>query len=188
MKCRVIHPEVEAFVITKIGVRDFAGGTVSCDDGSTRLITDEQMVRLKPEAGDYFVIQPNGHIYISPKEIFISEFAPVSSPRCTRPKCGGWELHPIHTNTAFANFHTFIPSAPPHPAPEPENSAWTLCSERLPSAGIELEVKLLNCGSILKGAVLQSDGEWWWEHKFFSAGSVESWRIPAAPPSQETPK
>lgn len=64
--------EVDAFAITDIGdnLGPNFGREVKVDDGSTRLITPEQMARMTPAVGDYFVIQSDGYIYINPKAVF----------------------------------------------------------------------------------------------------------------------
>lgn len=67
--------EVEAFKITEINGLDFIGQMVKVDDGSDRLITPEQMARMEPSVGDYFVIQSDGYIYINPKDVFERKYS-----------------------------------------------------------------------------------------------------------------
>lgn len=71
--------EADAFVIT--GLSDDLGPNfgreVTVDDGSTRLITPEQMARMTPAVGDYFVIQSDGYIYINPKAVFERNYRKV---------------------------------------------------------------------------------------------------------------
>lgn len=64
--------EVDAFVITGLGANlgENFGQEVTVDDDSTRLITPEQMARMTPVVGDYFVIQADGYTYINPKAVF----------------------------------------------------------------------------------------------------------------------
>jgi hypothetical protein len=83
--------EVEAFKIIELGQRDFAGQMVTLDDASERLVTPEQMARMEPAIGDYFVIQSDGYIYINPKAVFERKYS-------YDPPCGetlrGNDSHP----------------------------------------------------------------------------------------------
>jgi hypothetical protein len=86
--------EVDAFVITGIGnnLGENFGQEVKVDDGSTRLITPEQMARMTPVVGDYFVIQSDGYIYINPKTVFERKYSqiPTDYP-CLRKQIGDFK-------------------------------------------------------------------------------------------------
>jgi hypothetical protein len=53
--------------------------------------------------------------------------------------------------------------------------------------GVELVAKLHD-GSELHEAIRQSDGDWWWEHKFFDASLVAGWRSLATQSAQASEK
>lgn len=53
---------------------------------------------------------------------------------------------------------------------------WHLIPEDPPQCdGTEIDIKLYNCGSILKGSILQSDGDYWWNGRFFEPELIGSW-------------
>jgi hypothetical protein len=69
--------EVDAFKIVAIG-------TTSGHDGSQALeledrwvvATREMTARMKPQVGDYWVIQSDGYVYLNPKDVFERKYSP----------------------------------------------------------------------------------------------------------------
>lgn len=134
--------------------------------------------------------------------------APTPSvPRC--PKCGSGELN-FHQGSDligwlgtitcdgrglgkdevfdiedWKDFAQFFPTLiPPHPAPQPENSSWILCSERLPEIGENVLI-CTPSGDRDKGYL--GGGDEWYDR--FGVVKVIAWQpLPPAPSSQETPK
>lgn len=62
---------------------------------------------------------------------------------------------------------------------------WIPVSEILPVRGFGVAIRLRD-GSELQGALLQSDGDWWWKHRFLDPAEVTDWRN--APPQQQKEK
>lgn len=63
--------EVDAFEI--IGVAEpNADCTVNLelDNGAIEIATISMMSRMKPQMGDYWVIQSDGYVYLNPKDVF----------------------------------------------------------------------------------------------------------------------
>lgn len=71
--------EVDAFKIVGVGDPN-ADCTVNLalDNGENEIATIEMMSRMKPQPGDYWVIQSDGYIYLNPKEVFERKYRPVS--------------------------------------------------------------------------------------------------------------
>jgi hypothetical protein len=51
---------------------------LALDDGSNVVATPEMMSRMEPKAGDYWVIQSDGYIYLNPKDVFERKYSPVN--------------------------------------------------------------------------------------------------------------
>jgi hypothetical protein len=63
--------EVDAFVIETVHPPENNGKVMlDCSEGKRLFATPEMCSRMKPAAGDYFVIQSDGYAYLNPKEVF----------------------------------------------------------------------------------------------------------------------
>ena len=76
--------EVEAFAIQGIlaAVQTPRGGTgveLVLENGEHVRPTPEMTSRMMPRIGDYWVIQPDGYIYLNPKEVFEQKYAPKNA-------------------------------------------------------------------------------------------------------------
>jgi hypothetical protein len=62
---------VDAFKIKRIDM-DVLNNELSLrlEDGSDVVATKEMTARMVPEIGDYWVIQPDGYVYLNPKDVF----------------------------------------------------------------------------------------------------------------------
>jgi hypothetical protein len=75
---------VDAFKIMSFDKKekDFAedesGSTVTLDDGRTVILEDGMLARYTPVAGDYYVIQSDGYIYLNPKDVFERKYSPLA--------------------------------------------------------------------------------------------------------------
>jgi hypothetical protein len=69
--------EVDAFKIVKIVEENERFGLVLELEGlaANVLATKEMMSRMTPVAGDYWVIQSDGYIYLNPKEVFERKYS-----------------------------------------------------------------------------------------------------------------
>jgi hypothetical protein len=70
---------VDAFKITFVTAKQTLGGSTALEleDGSTVVATAEMTARMTPVEGDYWVIQPDGYIYLNPKEVFERKYHPI---------------------------------------------------------------------------------------------------------------
>lgn len=48
------------------------------DNGEEVTATKEMLSRIIPVVGDYWVIQPDGYIYLNPAEVFERKYSPTS--------------------------------------------------------------------------------------------------------------
>lgn len=78
---------VDAFEITEVGVPDSHGMIrLECSDGQARIGNADMTARMKPVAGDFWVIQEDGYHYLNPREVFLRKyrllntFDPVDNP------------------------------------------------------------------------------------------------------------
>ena len=64
---------------------------------------------------------------------------------------------------------------------------WISVKERLPELMETLsDIRvMLRDGSELNGAILQSDGDWWWRERFFAPEEVTHWRLLPTPPEEK---
>lgn len=65
---------VDAFKI--MGTADNENGTMQLklDDGQSVATTEGMTARMMPVAGDYYVVQSDGYIYLNPKEVFEKKY------------------------------------------------------------------------------------------------------------------
>ena len=71
---------VDAFVIAKVGPLADQGGnfrTLTLEDGKLVLADSGMLARYTPEAGDYWVVQEDGYVYVNPKSVFERKYGPV---------------------------------------------------------------------------------------------------------------
>ena len=76
--------EVDAFKIVSIGAPDEAGSLTVEIDGvyqghDTVHCTQAMLARMKPQLGDYVVIQSDGYVYLNPKDVFERKYRPAQS-------------------------------------------------------------------------------------------------------------
>lgn len=70
--------EVEAYVIASVGLREDQDGLdVALSNGVNVHATAAMVARFMPQAGDYWVVQPDGYIYLNPKDVFERKYSPV---------------------------------------------------------------------------------------------------------------
>lgn len=69
--------EVEAHKIVSAS-RAFAGEPVhlALENGENVTATPEMTSRMTPRAGDYWVIQADGYVYLNPKDVFERKYSP----------------------------------------------------------------------------------------------------------------
>lgn len=70
--------EVDAFKILQVSDPN-TDCTVYCalDNGQSEVATISMMSRMKPQSGDYWVIQSDGYVYLNPKEVFERKYRPI---------------------------------------------------------------------------------------------------------------
>lgn len=79
--------EVDAHIIISVGPVSSDGSMhLAIQNGENVTATKEMISRYIPQTGDYWVIQPDGYIYVNPKDVFERKYhaAPSdSSPLLT---------------------------------------------------------------------------------------------------------
>jgi hypothetical protein len=69
--------EVDAFKITDVSLLLNDGSRwLDLEGHPTSLATAEMMSRMTPNIGDYWVIQPDGYVYLNPKDVFERKYRP----------------------------------------------------------------------------------------------------------------
>ena len=61
---------------------------------------------------------------------------------------------------------------------------WQKVDENVPECNADEICIRLRDGSELHGAILQSDGDYWWQERFYDPSQVTHWRPLPAPPSE----
>lgn len=80
--------EVTAHRISNIGARGSDGSLSMILDGGEQVYASGAMLsRMLPVQGDYWVIQPDGYIYLNPKDVFESKY----TPQAPKQSAGGGE-------------------------------------------------------------------------------------------------
>lgn len=76
---------VDAYKI--VGIGDNADGTMqlALDNGTSVTTTEGMTSRMMPVAGDYWVIQSDGYIYLNPKDVFERKYSPIESSENQSP-------------------------------------------------------------------------------------------------------
>ncbi len=70
---------VTAFKIIGFGMHILGQGLVlHLENGGEVIATDEMMARMTPQTGDYWVMQPDGYVYLNPKEVFERKYSPMN--------------------------------------------------------------------------------------------------------------
>ena len=64
--------EVDAFKIVSVGKPSDHDGSihVALDNGKNVIANRGMTSRMEPKAGDYWVIQSDGYVYLNPKDVF----------------------------------------------------------------------------------------------------------------------
>lgn len=83
MKYQANPVVVDAFKIVSVallGGDAVIPGQYSCvlDNGENDVASAEMCSRYEPGAGDYWVIQSDGYVYLNPKEVFERKYSPLS--------------------------------------------------------------------------------------------------------------
>lgn len=65
---------VEALQITNVGSLEERGIPLELEGGKVVMATTPMISRMSPQVGDYWVIQPDGYIYLNPKQVFKSKY------------------------------------------------------------------------------------------------------------------
>jgi len=81
MKYRANPVIVDAFKIVDVGAfRHPENGSLplAIDNGDSVIATLEMLSRYEPVAGDYWVVQSDGYIYVNPKDVFERKYSPVN--------------------------------------------------------------------------------------------------------------
>lgn len=68
---------VDAFKITDTSDNEDGTMQLTLDDGQSVKTREGMTARMTPVAGDYWVIQPDGYIYLNPKAVFENKYSPV---------------------------------------------------------------------------------------------------------------
>lgn len=50
---------------------------LALDNGENAVATPEMQSRYIPTAGDYWVVQSDGYIYLNPKDVFERKYSPI---------------------------------------------------------------------------------------------------------------
>jgi len=68
--------EVEAFTIVSVSALQKDGSmNLALDNGENVVASKEMLARYIPIAGDYWVVQTDGYVYLNPKEVFERKYA-----------------------------------------------------------------------------------------------------------------
>lgn len=111
MKYIALPVEVDAFVIQDVMN---ATGTVEAllEDGRVVPLDRGMLARFNPIAGDYYVVQSDGYVYVNPRDVFERKYAPA--PSTDAP------LEAIHEAESLDQNGPDDPNGEPVPEPEPE--------------------------------------------------------------------
>lgn len=85
MKYHANPVEVEAHVIVGVGQpfqdhqpdTDTGGRHLALQNGENVTATPEMLSRMSPVPGDYWVIQPDGYVYLNPKDVFERKYSAI---------------------------------------------------------------------------------------------------------------
>lgn len=77
MRYRAKPVEVEAHKIAKVGTTGAEGLRLYLDNEMWVTATPAMLSRMNPAEGDYWVIQPDGYIYLNPKAVFERKYEPI---------------------------------------------------------------------------------------------------------------
>ena len=71
--------QVDAYTIVSVGEyrNEDHALPLALSNGENVIATKEMLARYMPVAGDYWVIQPDGYIYLNPKDVFERKYAPA---------------------------------------------------------------------------------------------------------------
>lgn len=74
---------IERITTTPVNKGSFAPGAevsmeLLLDNGETVKPAWDMLVRIKPVAGDYWVVQSDGYIYLNPKEVFERKYSAIT--------------------------------------------------------------------------------------------------------------
>lgn len=73
---------VDAHIIVSAGTINPDGSmNLAIQNGENVVATKEMMARYIPQEGDYWVIQPDGYIYLNPKDVFERKYTPIEEPK-----------------------------------------------------------------------------------------------------------
>jgi hypothetical protein len=80
---------VEAHIIIGAGPV-LPNGSMHCalQNGENAVADKSKLARFIPQAGDYWVIQEDGYVYLNPKDVFERKYGPVSATRKDVPESG----------------------------------------------------------------------------------------------------
>ncbi len=83
MKYRENPVVVDAFKIVSAGLIEgdaAVPGQYACalDSGENAVASAEMCSRYKPVAGDYWVVQSDGYVYLNPKDVFERKYFPLT--------------------------------------------------------------------------------------------------------------
>ena len=72
---------VDAYRIAEVHASKTRGMRLNLESGDVVCATPEMTSRMTPVAGDYWVIQSDGYVYLNPKDVFERKYRPVEAAR-----------------------------------------------------------------------------------------------------------
>jgi len=87
--------EVDAFKIVDVFSSSRSPCLLRLENGTEVEAFPEMTARFKPSAGDYWVIQSDGYIYLNPKEVFERKYRPFHQCPLVGCKVIGSHTHPV---------------------------------------------------------------------------------------------
>lgn len=71
--------QVEAFAIVSVSALQGEGSmNLALDNGENVVASKEMLARYIPVAGDYWVVQTDGYVYLNPKEVFERKYQAIA--------------------------------------------------------------------------------------------------------------
>ena len=82
MKFEALPNKVDAYVIAEVLPVEEDGSRIVVDYEDIEFrATPEMLSRINPVPGDFVVIQLDGYVYLNPRRVFLSKYAPAEGGR-----------------------------------------------------------------------------------------------------------
>lgn len=72
--------EINAYEIVGVAKDKNADGSlnIALSNGNNAMANAGMLARITPVVGDYWVVQPDGYVYLNPKDVFLRKYEPIT--------------------------------------------------------------------------------------------------------------